>query len=229
MDLTRGRAAPPAPADTRREPAEAAARSAVSGTALGATRLTGHTISARKPAICNNGPGQPGHASGPAAARNCTSAPGTAPMTGPLEAVGMAIPIGAVAGLPAFGNGRPAASRSYAQAMEITTILPVRQLIIASQRAAAIVSQPRRTRHAIRVVLTRVGHGTLHYEARITRRQIRAVTVRFTQDPDITRVSISGTLDGAAAAFAAQLHQQIHAADPAADCSPSAAGTQAVM
>jgi hypothetical protein len=144
MDLTRGGATQPAPADSRREPAEAAARSAASGTVL--------------------------------------------------DAAGPAIPVGAVAGPPALGNGKPTASRYYAQAMEITTILPVRELIIASQRAAAIVSQPRRSRHAIRVVLTRVGHGAM---------------------------------DGAAAAFAAQLHQQIHAADPAAACSQAAAGTQA--
>jgi hypothetical protein len=72
--------------------------------------------------------------------------------------------------------------------MEITTILPARQVIIASQRAAAMASrQPRRSRRAIRVVLTRVERGALHYEARIARRQIRTVTVRFTQDPEVSR------------------------------------------
>ena len=112
--------------------------------------------------------------------------------------------------------------------MEITTILPVRDLVITSQRAAATVSGPRRSgRHTIRVVLTRVEHGTLHYEARITRRQIRAVTVRFTRDPEITRVSIDAVADGAPAAFAAQLHQQIHAADPAAACSSAGVAAQA--
>jgi hypothetical protein len=111
--------------------------------------------------------------------------------------------------------------------MEITTILPVRQLIIASQRAAATVSQRRRGRHAIRVVLTRVERGTLHYEARIARRPILPVTVRFTEDPEMTRVSIDAAPAGAAAAFTAQLHQRIHAIDPAAACSRAGTGAQA--
>jgi hypothetical protein len=36
------------------------------GPAVQAARLTGHTIYARKPAVCRGGPGQPGQASGPA-------------------------------------------------------------------------------------------------------------------------------------------------------------------
>ncbi|MGD0687911.1 MAG: hypothetical protein ABSA03_22690 [Streptosporangiaceae bacterium] len=113
--------------------------------------------------------------------------------------------------------------------MEITTILPARQVIIASQRAAAMASrQPRRGRRAIRVVLTRVERGALHYEARIARRQIRTVTVRFTADPEVTRVSIDGADEGAPAAFAAHLHLRIHAADPAAACSQAASGSHAL-
>jgi hypothetical protein len=111
--------------------------------------------------------------------------------------------------------------------MEITTILPVRELIVASQRAAAMVSQPGRSRRAVRVVLVRVEHCALRYEVRIARKRIWAVIVRFTQDLDITRVSIEGALDGAAAAFAAQLQERILTADPCAACTQAGAGAQA--
>lgn len=111
--------------------------------------------------------------------------------------------------------------------MEITTILPVRELIVVSQRAAAMVSQPGHSRRTVRVVLVRVEHGTLRYEVRIARKQIWAVIVRFTQDLDITRVSIEGALDGAAAAFVAQLQERIHTADPGAACTQAGAGAQA--
>jgi hypothetical protein len=111
--------------------------------------------------------------------------------------------------------------------MEIITILPVRELIIMSQQAAAMISQPGRSRRTARVVLARVEHGTLLYEVRVARRQVQTVTVKFTQDADITRVSLEGALDGAAAVFAAQLHERIHAPDSGAACTRADAGAQA--
>jgi hypothetical protein len=111
--------------------------------------------------------------------------------------------------------------------MEITTILAVRELVAVSQRAAAMVSEPGRGRRTVRVVLGRVERSTLRYEVRVARRQIRVVTVRFAQEPGITRVSIEGVLDGAAAVFAGQLLERIHAADAGATCSRAGAGAQA--
>jgi hypothetical protein len=113
------------------------------------------------------------------------------------------------------------------QAMEITTVLPIRQLVIISQQASAAVSPPGRGRRSARVALTRVEHCTLHYQVRTARRETRAVTVRFAADPEITRVSVEGTLVGPAAAFAAELHQRIHAADRGAICTRAGAGAQA--
>jgi hypothetical protein len=101
--------------------------------------------------------------------------------------------------------------------MEITTVLPIRQLVIMSQQAAAAVSKPGRGQHAHRIVLARVEHGTLHYQARAGRK-IQAVTVKFTAAAKITRVSVQGALDGPAARFAAALHELIQAADPSATC-----------
>src|ERR1022692_2768349 len=79
--------------------------------------------------------------------------------------------------------------------MEFATVLSIRQLVIMSQEAAAAVSKPGRGQRAHRVVLARVEHDTLHYQARAGSRG-QAVTVKFTAGTKITRVSVQGALDG---------------------------------
>jgi hypothetical protein len=110
--------------------------------------------------------------------------------------------------------------------MEITTVLPIRPLVIMSQQAGAAVSQPGCGRRSAWVVLARVEHRTLHYQAR-TGRETRAVTVSFAAGPGITLVRIEGALAGAAAAFATAFHQRIHTADPGAICTRAGAGAHA--
>src|ERR1017187_2093514 len=109
--------------------------------------------------------------------------------------------------------------------MEFATVLSIRQLVIMSQEAAAAVSKPGRGQRAHRVVLARVEHDTLHYQARAGSRG-QAVTVKFTAGTKITRVSVQGALDGPVPRFAAALQELIQAADPGATCTRTGKGPQ---
>jgi hypothetical protein len=98
--------------------------------------------------------------------------------------------------------------------MEITTKLAVGQLVSIAQQAAEAASQPGRGRRRTRVTLAQVDRGALHYSALAPGWPARMVTVRFTEEGDLMRITVDGDREGAAGIFISELSRRIQAEDP---------------